>query len=517
MQRNLFVFWLVLIAALIGLFAAAPALAACPGCCSSHGGISNSCSSSGRVFCADGTVSPTCTCASCGVSVVPPPPTCSGGRVFSGGICVCPAGQTWASIDQICHSTASAGACGVERWSIKTASDPGAASVNTAPIATTIDALVSLQVPAGATTSATRVSPVEYSNYILDGTLTDYRLTEDSDYHLVLRSARGETMIVEAPHPDCVNPASPFLSQIVSVRAAIDAAIAPESSFKTSSIPIRPTGLGFFDEIHGQRGVAGNGIELHPLLEIAFNPSTPLSAPVANPYTGLWWIESESGWGMSLTQRGSIIFMAWYTYDPLGAPVWYVITNCPVVGTGCTGDIYKVTGGVSVNVPWNNPSLSVIKVGAGTFKFADADKGSFTYTLNGVAGVKNIIRQVFATGSTPPTTDYTSLWWNPNESGWGVSLTQQFGTIFAALYTYDANRNPIWYVATNCPVVNNSCTSPLYQVNGGRIPTDLWGPPALNIRPVGNTTFTFSDRSNGTMTFTINNVPNFKVITKQIF
>ena len=508
--------WLVCVAlSLIGLCAATAAFSACPGCCSSHGGISTSCSASGRIVCADGTVSPSCTCASCGVSVVPP--TCTGGRVFNGGICVCPSGQTWASIEQICHATEPATVCGVERWSIKTASDAGVASVNATPTVTTIDALVSMQVPAGATSSALRIAPVETSNYVLDGILTDYRLTEDSDYHLVLRSARGETMIVEAPHPDCVNPASRFLSQIISVRAAIDAAIAPTPSFKSSSISMRPTGLGFFDDIHGQRGVAANGIELHPLLAIAFNPSTPLAAPVANPYSGLWWIESESGWGMSLTQRSSILFMAWYTYDSSGAPIWYVITNCPVMGTGCSGDIYKVTGGVSVAIPWSGSPLSVTKVGAGAFAFADANRGSFTYTLNGIAGVKNIIRQVFATGTTPPPTDYTSLWWNPNESGWGVSLTQQFGIIFAALYTYDANRNPVWYVATNCPVVNNGCTGSLYQVNGGRLPTDVWGTPTLNIKAVGNTTFAFTDGSNGTMSFTINGVAGSKVITKQIF
>jgi hypothetical protein len=29
-------------------------------------------------------------------------------------------------------------------------------------------------------------------------------------------------------------------------------------------------GVGFFDKIHGQTGVARNGIELHPVLSIAF-------------------------------------------------------------------------------------------------------------------------------------------------------------------------------------------------------------------------------------------------------
>jgi len=38
--------------------------------------------------------------------------------------------------------------------------------------------------------------------------------------------------------------------------------------------PARPlvwiTGVGFFDYLHGQRGVAPNGIELHPVFYVEF-------------------------------------------------------------------------------------------------------------------------------------------------------------------------------------------------------------------------------------------------------
>ena len=33
---------------------------------------------------------------------------------------------------------------------------------------------------------------------------------------------------------------------------------------------VRITGVGFFDYIHGQRGVAPHGIELHPVLDMEF-------------------------------------------------------------------------------------------------------------------------------------------------------------------------------------------------------------------------------------------------------
>jgi hypothetical protein len=37
-------------------------------------------------------------------------------------------------------------------------------------------------------------------------------------------------------------------------------------------------GVGFFDVIHGQRGVAPNGIELHPVLGICFGMAKEGSA-----------------------------------------------------------------------------------------------------------------------------------------------------------------------------------------------------------------------------------------------
>ncbi|CAN5323361.1 hypothetical protein BH11PSE11_BH11PSE11_28820 [soil metagenome] len=267
-----------------------------------------------------------------------------------------------------------------------------------------------------------------------------------------------------------------------------------------------------------------------------YNPASPLMPATTNDnwgygimdaqaaynatpanFSGLWWIEAESGWGMSLTQRGGAIFMAWYTYDATGAPVWYVMSNCAFTGTGCSGDIYSVTGGVPLTSPWNTNGRTVAKVGSGTFAFANASSGSFTFTLNGVAGVKNITRQIFASSGTAPVADFTALWWNANESGWGLALTQQFGIIFVAIYTYDAAGKPIWYVASNCAVGGNGCSGDLFQVTGGTAPTVPWNGGNRTVTKVGAVTFAFSDAATGTMNFTVNGVAGSKAITRQLF
>ncbi len=237
---------------------------------------------------------------------------------------------------------------------------------------------------------------------------------------------------------------------------------------------------------------------------------------VATDHQGLWWNANESGWGMSLTQHGDLIFVAMYTYDAAGLPIWYVITHCPVTISGCTGDIYRVNGGTAPTVQWTGAGRILTKVGTGTLMFADSSAGTFNFTIDNVSGSKAITRQVFATGSSAPSVDYTDLWWNKNESGWGISLTQQFGIIFAAWYAYDAAGMPVWYVATNCPVSSTGCTGALYRVTGGAPLTSAWkaiNPPTA----VGDVTFEFTDAASGTMRYTIDGIESSRVITRQIF
>jgi hypothetical protein len=250
-------------------------------------------------------------------------------------------------------------------------------------------------------------------------------------------------------------------------------------------------------------------------------PVTPVATYIipttSTPLTGLWWNENESGWGISITQHAAMVFAAWFTYDQSGAPIWYVMSSCPILGNACTGDLYSVTGGKSFVNPWDGSAKIITKVGTGILAFTNENTGVFNYSINGVAGSKSITRQMFATGSTPPSPDYSDLWWNQNESGWGVALSQQYGTIFAAMFGYDSIGNPIWYVASDCQVSTKGCAGELYQVTGGTRPTIAWVKTGLVVTKVGFVDFVFSDSKNGTMNFFINGVAGTKAITRQLF
>ena len=274
-------------------------------------------------------------------------------------------------------------------------------------------------------------------------------------------------------------------------------------------LPIANVG-GPFTELPLVGTVVNNAIQKSNLAIIS------TATAVTNNYQGLWWNANESGWGMSLTQHGNILFVAMYTYDDAGLPIWYVITNCPVVANGCTGDIYRANGGTPPTVPWTGQGRVLTKVGTGTLAFNNSSSGTFTFNINNIAGSKAITQQIFGNSANSPAFDYTDLWWNPAESGWGVSLTQQSNIVFAAWYTYDVSGNPIWYAATNCPVTATGCSAPLFRFTGGAPLTSPWRSvnPAV---PVGNITFAFTNPANGTMSYTVDGVSASRAITRQVY
>ena len=164
----------------------------------------------------------------------------------------------------------SAQQCGVERWSIKTGTDAGATAVNQVTSSpTTINTLTALTAPQPIPPT-TRVPPTETTLWTLNATLLEFKLESDSDYHLVLSDGNGNTMIGEIPSPSCVGATSPFASSIAQARSKFDATYTPGSSFQQVNVPVQITGVGMFDFLHGQTGVAPNGIELHPVLAISF-------------------------------------------------------------------------------------------------------------------------------------------------------------------------------------------------------------------------------------------------------
>lgn len=114
-----------------------------------------------------------------------------------------------------------------------------------------------------------------------------------------------------------------------------------------------------------------------------------------------------------------------------------------------------------------------------------------------------------AAAQSTPAANYTDMWWNPAESGWGVSFAQHAGThqVFAVWYTYDPRKEaagqnrPLWIVMPGGMWTSpTTLTGTVYVTRG--VPFNQSGSSSRN-NPVGSFTFSFTDAGNGTFSYDI--------------
>ena len=115
-----------------------------------------------------------------------------------------------------------------------------------------------------------------------------------------------------------------------------------------------------------------------------------------------------------------------------------------------------------------------------------------------------------AGAQSTPAANFTDMWFNPAESGWGVSFAQHAGTnqVFAVWYTYDPREvgtagqfKPIWFVMPGGTWVDpNTITGAAYVANG--VPFNQAGSNPQN-NPVGTFRFTFTNAGSGQFSYNI--------------
>jgi len=160
--------------------------------------------------------------------------------------------------------------CGVERAAVKTLADKDAPSIMKGPIqATTVHDLIAHQPPTKQElldAAATRF-PAERMKVEVTAMVTGYKKESDLDFHIVLSDpSTGQTMIAEIPSGSCVP--IEYASEFTALQKQFASDFGkPTLRFKqVTPEKVKITGIVFFDFLHGQTGVAPNGVELHPVL-----------------------------------------------------------------------------------------------------------------------------------------------------------------------------------------------------------------------------------------------------------
>jgi chitinase len=155
---------------------------------------------------------------------------------------------------------------------------------------------------------------------------------------------------------------------------------------------------------------------------------------------------------------------------------------------------------------------------AGTLSinFTSINSARITYTINGVSGTKNIQRQSFGT----PDYRYAAvhdvsnasvyayprmvgdMWWGGTaESGWGVSVAQQYRTLFSVWYTYGLDAKPTWYVMPGGVWQDNRYISDLYSTTAAGWLGVAFNPASVVSTRVGSAEFNFTSNAAATYNY----------------
>ncbi len=129
---------------------------------------------------------------------------------------------------------------------------------------------------------------------------------------------------------------------------------------------------------------------------LAFAAHASAQAVPASNYTDMWYLPSESGWGLSFMQHAGTnqALAVWYAYDPREAdpaapgdakPLWIVMPGGRWTQPNTiTGDAYVTNG-----TPFNQAggSNAATRVGSFTFTFSSGSTGTFRYDIAAPAGL----------------------------------------------------------------------------------------------------------------------------------
>ena len=116
------------------------------------------------------------------------------------------------------------------------------------------------------------------------------------------------------------------------------------------------------------------------------------------PLTGIgdmWWGgPGQNGWGIALMEQPGGLFSVWFTYDADGRPTWFAMPSGSwTSATTFEGEIYRTSG--PTWPAFDVARLRIERAGTFTYRFRDAERATFSWTIGARSGSMPIERQPF--------------------------------------------------------------------------------------------------------------------------
>jgi len=123
------------------------------------------------------------------------------------------------------------------------------------------------------------------------------------------------------------------------------------------------------------------------------------------------------------------------------------------------------------------------------------------------------------TAATTATVNYNDLWWDPNESGWGISVAQQGSILFLTFFIYGVDSKPTWVSGQLSKTGQSTLGEPIFTgdivVSTGPYYGGPFDESSVTRRIAGTASFTPDDAVSGTLTYTIDGVSVSKAVVRQ--
>ena len=124
-------------------------------------------------------------------------------------------------------------------------------------------------------------------------------------------------------------------------------------------------------------------------------------------------------------------------------------------------------------------------------------------------------------GAVTGSTDYSGLWYNSSEEGWGMNVIQQEQILFITLFIYGANSQPTWFVASEASFTtansagDRTYTGLLYATTGTPFSTVPFNSASVTLTQVGSITFVGRADGTATVSYTANSPTVNKSVVRQ--
>lgn len=243
--------------------------------------------------------------------------------------------------------------------------------------------------------------------------------------------------------------------------------------------------------------------------------SLAAAAGAQSLHTGVWWDPAESGWGLMVTDQGNVLAPYWYAPDEDGEPSWFVAPATRQADGSYKGAILRHEGVPLAQISGRASDPAEV-IGEATLRFADGLL-ALDYTLPGGSASKELQRFNFSgediacatgnAGAQAASGNYTDLWYQPETSGWGLQVTHLDDLLHLTWYTYDEDREPVYFNGSGSRDGGQRFSGKLYRTNDGVPLLQVDGTPAASgAREVGSFTLSFSDAGSGLFEYRIGSV-----------